>query len=835
MPILRPTRPFGTLALLILPATLVAEPYQSDTVTVYGQAASIDKALDDQRQSDSIKNVIHSDGLSQLPDQNAAEALQRLPGITIERDQGEGRYVSVRGLGADLNAVTINGGTIPSPESDRRAVALDVIPSELVQSLSVVKSLTPDMDANSLGGTIEVEGLSGFDHDDLFYTLSAEGSYDKNTSQASPKLSGAFSDQFSLGSGTNNLAVALAFSSQKRDFGSDNVEAGGNWDLSDGQARLEEVELRDYDIRRERDGVGLNIDYRPDALTDLYVRTFYSRYEDSEIRNAALVEFEDPLLSGEQGEAEATRELKEREETQRVKSIVFGGERLMGDWTLSGQGSYSKASEDTPEHIAGATFSGTETLSDMGYTSTHRPHLTSNSAFFSDDNYQLDEVEWETQHATDVIRSLRLDLARDYTLFGHPAQVKFGGKVSRRDKDSDQETWIYEDLDSLYSSDQLNLSNFTQGAVDYGLGNYGSAISANSIRSLLGQLDQSVYYDEQESRINDYDMREDIDAAYLMHTFDWHDWRVLVGMRYERTDFYADGTGLRDDQFESIHSSKHYDHWLPGIHVRYQLNDNTQLRAAWTNTLVRPTFGQLAPGFAIEGDEASFGNPELSPLESSNFDLGIEHYFGEAGVASAFLFYKDIDNFIYQTDLAGSGIWTDFDEAETYANGGDAKVYGLELAYSQKFSKLPAPWNGLLVSANATFSHSSAEINGYSSQTGRYHKRNIDLPTQSDRVANLMLGWENERLSLRLSGNYKSEYLNEVGPLDNESRDLFSDDQFFLDFSARYFLTKQLQLTFEAQNLTDQEYYDFSGHHSYNAQYEEYGPTYKIGLTLTHF
>ena len=193
--------------------------------------------------------------------------------MSVERDQGEGRFVSVRGLGPDLNSVSVNGTLIPSPEADRRAVALDVLPSELVQSLSVVKTLTPDMDANSLGGTIEVESLSAFDHKGLFYTGSAEGSYDDNTEQTSPKFSGAISDRFSLGDGTDNFGVAAALSWQQRDFGSDNVETGGDWDFEDG-ARLAQLEQRDYDIRRERSGLGLNFDYQADDLNSYFLPEF---------------------------------------------------------------------------------------------------------------------------------------------------------------------------------------------------------------------------------------------------------------------------------------------------------------------------------------------------------------------------------------------------------------------------------------------------------------------------------------------------------------------------------------------------------------------------------
>ena len=275
--------------------------------------------------------------------------------------------------------------------------------------------------------------------------------------------------------------------------------------------------------------------------------------------------------------------------------------------------------------------------------------------------------------------------------------------------------------------------------------------------------------------------------------------------------------------------------WLPGLHARYQLDKNTQLRAAWTNAVVRPTFGQLAPGFVIDDDVAEFGNPNLKPLESSNFDLGIEHYMGRAGTVSAFLFYKDIKNFVYNNDLAGSGIWTDFTEAHSYANGDSASLYGLELAYSQKFDWLPAPWNGVIVGANSTFSRSSASIKGVDAATGASLKRDIDLPNQSNTVGNLMLGWEDDKLSLRRSANYKSDYLYELAGINDKAHDTHVDAQTFVDFSARYALTENLQINFDAQNLTDQPYFVYSGNSRYNNQYEEYGPTFSLGLTFTHF
>ncbi|WP_202410282.1 TonB-dependent receptor [Pseudomaricurvus sp. HS19] len=828
---------FRALALTALPLVCATAPQvlaqASETpaqsveqMLVVGQAASLDKALREQRRADSIKSVVSADAVAQLPDENVAEAVQRLPGVSVERDQGEGRFVSVRGLGPDLNSVQINGTVIPSPNSDTRAVALDVVPSELVETLSVVKAVTPDMDANSLGGSVEVESLSAFDRDGRFYSVTAEASYDDNVEETSPKFSGAYSDIFSIGGGTDNLGVALAFSWQERDFGSDNVETGGGWDFDNGP-RLEESEMRDYAITRDRTGLGVNLDYRFSDNSSVYLRSLYSEFTDKEIRNAAGMEFADAQLAGERGDAEGWRELKDREETQKITSVVLGGEWIRGDWTLNAQTGYSRSSEDTPGHIAGAVFEGDNDFVDAGFNNSRKPVLTADSSFYDPNAFLLEEVEWAEQKTTDTEHNVRFDLARAYQWQAAEGEVKFGGKFSRREKENDTNIWKFEDLDAYgITDDQRLLGNFSGGPVDYSLGQFGPGIHSTGIKRLIGGLNAGDFYDEEESRIEDFDMQEDITAGYVMNTLAWERLQLIVGVRYEGTEFSTDGTGVRDGNYESISVESDYDHWLPGAHLRYELGDNTQVRAAWTNTVVRPSFEQLAPGFVIDGDEASFGNPQLEALESANYDLGIEHFLGRAGVLSAFVFYKSIDNFVYQADIAGTGIWSTFDEAETFANGDSADLYGLELAWSQQLTSLPAPWNGLLLGANVTLSRSDASVGDGGDE------RDIDLPYQSDRVANAMVGWENDTFSIRLSANYKSSYLQEVAAVDDPQHDLFVDDQTFVDLTARWYLTPQLQLSFEAQNITDEAYYVYTGSSRFNAQYEEYGPTFKLGVTL---
>ncbi|MDZ4260866.1 MAG: TonB-dependent receptor, partial [Pseudomonadota bacterium] len=345
--------------------------------------------------------------------------------------------------------------------------------------------------------------------------------------------------------------------------------------------------------------------------------------------------------------------------------------------------------------------------------------------------------------------------------------------------------------------------------------------------------------DEVESSIGDYDITEDTSAAYVMGRVDINDWRFLTGVRYENTDFTAQGNSYDSDadvlSMQSFENSD--DYFLPALHIRYSINDKTQLRAAWTNSVVRPGFAQLSPGRLIEEDdgdiEAEFGNPNLKSLESSNIDLGIEHYPGVASVISAFAFYKSIDNFVYQTDLGGTAGYEDFDKAVTFVNGNKADILGIELAASKQFTSLPSPWDGLLIGGNATFVDSTAEIGGY--DDGEFVAREISMPSQSDTSANFMVGYESDSISMRLSANYKSNYLLEVLEPMEADYDAYVDDQMQLDFSVRYYLTESIKLHFEALNLTDEVYYSYIKYTKYNAQYESYGATYKLGITFMQF
>lgn len=220
------------------------------SIIVVGQVANQASALSRQRAADGVESVLTRDAIGQFPDQNVAESLRRLPGVNIMNDQGEGRFVSVRGLDPELNAASVNGARLPAPESDVRSVALDVVPSELIESIEVKKSLTPDMDADTIGASIEINTTSAFDRKKDLYSVKLEGSYNDYADAVTPKGSVDFATRLS-----DNFGISGGFSYYKRKFETDNIEAA-DWTTSDdGIAYAETLEYRDYDVQRKRPGL----------------------------------------------------------------------------------------------------------------------------------------------------------------------------------------------------------------------------------------------------------------------------------------------------------------------------------------------------------------------------------------------------------------------------------------------------------------------------------------------------------------------------------------------------------------------------------------------------
>ncbi|MBD1582132.1 TonB-dependent receptor [Pseudoalteromonas sp. S16_S37] len=818
---------------------------QSDDVTledviVIGQRAGQAGALNRQKNAQGIKSIVSSDSIGQLPDQNAAEALQRLPGIFIQRDQGEGRFVGIRGIDPNLNNVTINGANVPSPEAGIRSVAMDVIPSELIQSLEVSKTVTPDMDASAIGGSIEVKSLSAFDRDGRSYSASVQSTYNAQVEKSSPKLSASYSDIFELSKGFD-FGVASALSWSQRRFGSHNMETDGGWratDLEDSSGNTtsvlsaEEIEQRHYTIERERLGGAINLDLKDKQGNLYYLKTLVSEFSDDEYRlrneykfdKGELVASEFSTNSALFEAAKMDRDTKDRFEEQKVISIVAGAEHQLNDWLVEYSLGYSKSNEKEPNRLD-TSFAGKGFW--LGYASLgEKPILRASDDAYDLNKFSLDEVVVENNFSEDESTSFKLDLSTDLVVANYNAQLKFGAKFTQREKLKNADVLVFDG-----GFDDVVAEQFKANEPNYDLGKFGPGLSQNALRDFVKLNRSSFETNSLESNIKSaggsYTSEEQISAAYLMLTMDIGQWQVISGLRYEATDFDTNGNRVElvTDEVNDIEqtnitkwqANKDYDHLLPNLTLRYEYTDNLITRFAYTSTLARPKFSDSAAFAIIETEtslddgvieierKAEVGNPELDPYESNNLDFSVEYYPSGVGVISAGVFYKDIANFIAIEQVQGLSTWSGYKEVMQARNGGNADLSGVELAFSKNFS------NGLMFSTNATFIDADNK-----------------LQNQSDTVANMMFGYEDDVLSTRLSASYKSKSFQH----EEQGKRVYQDAHLQLDISAKYNITEQFQLYFNATNLTDEPYYLYHGAKQYNYQYESYGRSYEFGVSF---
>ena len=847
------------------------------SILVYGQRANQSNALSREYASDTVVDVLTRDAIGNFPDQNVAESLRRLPGVNVLNDQGEGRFVAVRGLDPGLNATSVNGVRLPAPEGDVRAVALDVIASDIIESIEVRKSLTPDMDADTIGASIEINTVSAFDRRGNFLTIAAEASYSEYAEDINPKGSVNFAYRLA-----DDFGVSGGVSFYNRFFETDNIEADG-WE-NDGVVYAEDLEYRDYDVERERISASLGFDVRASDTTDLYARGLYSRFDDQEYRRRLIFGFGDAFVTGsgttatfadadpsDPGEEYAItveRDVKDRFERQEIYSLSFGGETVTGPWTIEYQGSWAQSSEAEDDSfdpvVFARDFEGDGLVATIDYSDERVPlyAISGIDDFYDPATYELDEVELtDISDSEDTEYSARLDIAHEFAMDSGVFSLQTGFRGRWREKSLNFDVNFFE-TDDLTLADVLGeqtyrLINIAPVASYTGASDF---FRANRDAFELQEIDSAF-----DSAAEDYTIEEDIYAGYLLGRWESDTLTVIGGVRHEytQTDIIGnytllveeggslpDGTIAEDDTVivNPQTTPANYGFWLPSLNVRFEPVSDLVLRAAGYRSLVRPGFAQLAPRFITERNdedevEGEFGNPNLDPYQAWNFDAGVEYYFGGNGAISAGFFYKDVSDYIvtvtYEAEddelLAFNGIA--FNEAAIPVNGDNAEVWGIELGFAMQWDMLPAPFDGILTQANYTYTDATATISDSSldlfGQGFGGGLNTIPLPASSEHTVNGVLGYEKGPVSLRLAGTYRDDYLDELSGDPEEYR--FVDSHFQLDASARLTVTDGVQVFVEAINLTDAEYFAYNsvGGRRNNYQYEIYGRTFKGGVRVT--
>lgn len=817
-------------------------------ITVSGYRLAQITALQDKKASKVIKESVTADDAGKLPDQNAGETLARVTGVAVTTDQGEGRYVTIRGIDAALSNVTIDGQIIGSPEGDTRRVALDTVPANVLSKLEVVKSATPDLDGNAIGGTINLVTPSVFDNpQQRFFSATADyGYYDlggQHPYGGSVGWGNVFNDRFGL---------VLSASFSEREFNSHNVQGGDPWEEEGDFLVPDEMGLRDYLIRRVRKGFVANLEFRPSDTVKVHWRNLYNRYEDTEVQPEVVYDYRGGDLenqtatSGTFTEGSGNRINTQRWEIQSILSSTLGTELSLGDWKVSLSGTYGKTEQDTP-YDNSYDFELDDDVP-MSYDTSDFFWVVNAPAEFQDaDAFEFEEAARGHQLIQEDLRVGQVDLRRDFVWGERTGFLKFGAKLISRESTSDQDMIVYDGFDGDFLLSQVSdpgdpkFYHSERNYYPFGpTPNYNLAdrfFNANAGSFEINPADTIA-----ESFGVDYRVKEDVTAGYIMTSLDVGNATFIGGVRVERTDTDFDAYDIQFVDGDApnpppqVNGSKKYTNVLPDLLMTWAVRPDVLVRAAWTNTIGRPSYEQNVPFriFEIEEDdpdvfegEIEAGNANLDPLESTNYDVAVEWYLQPAGLVSAGLFYKDIENPIFnrlQTleDTTFEGRFYSELQIEQPQNARKGNILGVELGFQQQFSRLPGLLRGLGVSLSYTWTDSEAEVFDRAAK--------VPFFLQSKHIGNAALFYELNGLELRLAYAYRSAYLDSLG--DGPDQDLFVAAHGQLDFKASYAFSKQVSGFIQIQNLNDEPLRFYSGNKSRLAENEIYSWNALAGVSI---
>lgn len=794
------------------------------------------KALNKQKQNTGVTNIVSSDQVGRFPDANIGDAIKRIPGITMQNDQGEARDIIIRGLAPQLNSVTINGERMPSAEGDNRRIQMDLIPSDMIQTIEVNKALTPDMDADAIGGSVNLVTRQAPNKQ----RISITGATGYNFLSQKPIWTGAFiyANRFA----DKKLGLVFSASVYDHDFGSDNVEF--EWDIDENGYAMTDYQVRAYDVRRLRQSYSLGLDYRLAKGHTLFFNGIYNNRKDWE--NRYRLRFKD-IEEDDNGNtiAEVRRQSKggrddiknRRLENQTTYNFALGGEHLFGTLRTKWNVNMARAEELRPnERYINFKQEDVEVYQ-TNPGNTEQPYLRpSNELLLSDQ--ELKELTEENQSTFDEDLNARLDFELPVISGRNQSSLKFGGRSRNKNKERDNDFFEYEYLnDEPNMGDLANTDNIynIERADRFLAGDYYNFNDADAFASseYLGGLDLENSSEFEKTAIpeeyapTNYKASENIAGGYLMYTQNFgRRHQFIAGVRLENTSISYEGnefdieeetitpTGVQENSYLNV---------LPSLLYRLNLKENTVIRASITNSLARPNYYDLVPYVAINTDdnEIEMGNPELDPATSLNLDLGVEYYYQSLGIIGVSGFYKNIDNFIftnvYKADYNGEQY-----EFRRPENGATANVYGVEFTYQRQFDFLSSFWKNLNFFGNYTYTHSEAD-----GIIGRENEQ-VKLAGTAPHMLNLSLAYDDKKMLIRLSYNLAGGYIDEYGG--SEFEDRYYDGQQFLDFNFNFKVAPRLRVFLELNNILNQPLRYYQYQEQYSMQVEYYNMRTTVGL-----
>jgi len=928
----------ATLAMSVNAAEAESQNKQIDEIEVIevtGMLGSMKAAALLKRTDNRIVDAIVSEDIGKLPDNNIAEALQRITGVSISTDFGVGESVTIRGI--SQNRVELNGRSTSG--SGRGGISLDDFPSSFLKTVEVIKSPTADMIEGALGGTINMTTVRPLELDEPLVAFTLDGEYADKTENLAPKFNISAGQNWDLGdSGTFGASAVLSYQDRTLrrdeflnlvtpteldldgDGASDHANnASGNFLVRSQNTSEQKTE------QRERTAYGLSLQWAPkdvDGFIYLDVngteldggQEAYSVLNDSKDYSDLVL---DNAYGDEQGQLQnfgsgsvfVQPKTWADFTTNESISNALGGELYLTDQLLiSGEISYAKSeglrtkSEFNLRPISRDQYEADGTITEHLFTITMTqdgdqvPGLafSDEDALLNADNLAIRQFTHQRYYEENEETAIRFDVeyTEPFSGLDFISSVKAGIRTTDRDYELDRydlrnngselknlqtsvtvdgvvtPVWADDFNDSYGGFKEINHANsFDQSGIsgDNALTHYwvydGAALAYDingtydrvkqmldgTSHELTGTLDDNMVRNTGSyTRI-----KEKTQALYTQFSLDFDSLTAIIGGRYVSTD-------LTSSTYDEV-GEHDYSDFLPSINATYTFNDETLIRFAAAKVMRRAEFGELSPSVSIDNSlvTGTQGSYQLDPYRVTQYDLSVEHYFGDGGLLSAAVFYKDVKSFTVsssscvadsdttegqnvteyvnvclldtagvsqanvnyatssqdlayvegQRDAGKTGIVIDTD-----VNGGSGEIIGLELAFQQQFSFLPGAWSGLGLSTNYTYADSEQPDGN-------------PLLDISNHTFNGQIYWEYEDFQVRLAYNWRDKYLdtqNEkrvrpVGALATGVYNLTDPDADYFDptlgnnyrdargqfdFSASYDINENITIVANAVNFT---------------------------------
>ena len=815
---------------------------QNEVVTVSGERGRGEvEAINIERTADNIIQVLPNEVITSLPNTNIADALGRLPSVSLERDEGEGKYIQIRGTEPRLSNVTINGIHVPSPEGVRN-VKLDAIPADLVDMVEINKTLSANQDADAIGGSANLVTKSATDKP--YVSVLGMGGY-------TPISNGRKQYQFSGTAGQRfgpdkKLGLLAGASYDYNARGIDDIEPA----YAPPPLVPNTMDLRNYIYDRTRYGFGGEADYKIGDMSSVYLRGLYSKFKDFG-EQWAYTPGVNNFVSGPAdpnntcgitttGDAQGCGSIGlqdvNRRPGQQIFSVQAGARHAIRSTLISYEIALSQAHYTGGFPRMGFNGPGSDDNSVAFGVDTKNPFIPKFQVLNGVNIYDLSLytlgfgfTENNSIFERDVVGDISIN--RQYSVGSHSSSFEVGFKGWDASKTQRYDREFYNGAGGQQASDFL--SSFRNN--HYYLGNYTYGPVTDFKKILAAVQPQGTSPSTQYNLQNAFDIGERIWAGYLMNTISFGKLRLQAGVRIESTQdsLLANNIDTTTDPITvtPLRRNNSYINVFPSVQVQYRFGSDTILRGSYGMGIARPNFGDIAPYFIDDptsNPRFSQGNPDLKPTHAQNFDVLLEHYLKPLGIIQAGFFYKSLSDPIYSVTLPFQT-----DTVATLINGPNAHISGVEAAWQQRLSFLPGVLNGIGVRANYGYTASQAT---FPTALGE----RTDHPTlvrTAPNNWNFDVTYDKKRISARMGLTHNDGYIWSYAgaPDKGPGGDTYLYPHTQVDAQVSYWIPRGhgLQAIVSMLNLNNEVFGFYNGSERYPIQREYYSESVSAGLRWT--